>query len=240
MSVTFNKTGVQNINFGSPAGVVGLAVKTIAFWHYAADVSAASECTLLKIFDGTGTDTDEYNVIFRPDTQEQKIRFDVHFSTTDGSWYTTSNVLTATGWYHIAITYDGSATANNPKIFINGTSVAVTRNVAPVGTYRSGTSTTLYLSTDVSGFSPNGKMADARIYNVVLADADVLALYNALAFSPSYDTNLVFNAPLSIASQLGGADFNGFVLTSTQKLIDRIHCAQGTPTGSPVGSSTNP
>lgn len=52
-----------------------------------------------------------------------------------GTWTANGGTITSTGvWNHIVITYDSSSTANNPVIYVNGSSVGVTRTVAPSGT----------------------------------------------------------------------------------------------------------
>ena len=65
-----------------------------------------------------------------------KINFSTNRTTTNGHWATTNVVFTVGSWHHIAITYDGSSTSNNPIIYVNGESVAVTRAVAPNGTHQ--------------------------------------------------------------------------------------------------------
>ena len=239
MSLEFtNPAGAQYVDFGTGlAGVIGLTAKSVAFWVKPDDFGAAYE--LIIISDGTGTDTDElFDIVTQITTG--KIGLVAHFSTTNGVWLTTSATLTAGVWSHVVITYDGSAVGNNPVIYINGVSVAVTRSTAPVGTYRTGTGGNLYVGTPSAGAALDGKMEDPRIYNVVLTAAQVLALYNDGAHTPNFNQNLVWNPQLSNCIALSGAAYDGFVLTSSQKIYDRIGCLQGTPSGSPVGSSNTP
>lgn len=238
MSVEFtNPAGAQYIDFGSAiSGVIGLTAKSVAFWVKPDDFGAAYE--MLIISDGTGTDTDElFDIVTQITTG--KVGLVAHFSTTNGVWITTSATLTAGAWNHVVVTYDGTSTANNPVIYINGASVAVTRSTAPVGTYRTGTAANLYIGTPSAGAALDGKITDARIYNAVLTSSQASGLYAGGVFTPNFDTNLVFHAPLSSATTLSGASFDGFTLTSSQKFYDRIACVQGTPSGSPLGSTTN-
>lgn len=243
MSVEFTRpAGTQYVCFDTPpAAALGLTTFSLGFWLLADDVGATSECDLLTIWDGTGTDSDQYVAVFRADGGEKKICFNAHFSTTNGAWYTTSNVINATDtWYHVLVTYDGGATANNPIVYVNGASKAVTRAIAPVGTFRVGTSVGIYAGGVFSNFVPDGKITDIRIYTGILTAAQVLALYNDGVFTPNFDTNLVFHAPLNNCTSLSGSAYDGYTLTSSQLLSDRIGCAVGTPSGSPLGSSTNP
>lgn len=238
MSVEFtNPAGAQYIDFGSAiSGVIGLTVKSVSFWIKPDDFGAAYDAVIIS--DGTGTDSDElFDIPIQITTG--KIGLVAHFSTTNGVWLTTSATLTAGSWNHVVITYDGGSTANNPVIYIGGSSKAVTRSTAPVGTYRTGTAANLYIGTPTAGAALDGKITDVRIYNVALSASQVSGLYAAGVFTPNFDTNLVFHAPLSSATALSGASFDGFTLTSSQKFYDRIACVQGTPSGSPLGSTTN-
>lgn len=238
MSVEFTYGTTQYIKWTTPGGVVGLTTKTISTWFYYP--TAQDGWSLFNIYDGTGTDLDEYTAIYSPSPDTLKLRFDSHWSTTNGAWKTTSNVLTAGAWHHICLTYDGGATTNNPIMYINGVSKAMTRLTAPAGTYRTDTNADLYASGPFTGFAMAGNVADLRVYSSILSAAQVAALYNDGPFTPNYDTNLVFHAPLTNCTALSGSAYDGYTLTSSQKLIDRIGCAEGTPSGSPLGSNTNP
>jgi hypothetical protein len=55
-------------------------------------------------------------------------------STTDGRWSSPINVIVPGAWHHLAATYDGSSTANNAQLYLNGLAVTTTRSLAPVGT----------------------------------------------------------------------------------------------------------
>lgn len=244
MSVEFTQpAGAQYLDFGAPAGAVGLTAFTMSLWIRPHNVgSASSYCSLLEIWDGTGTDSDQDVAIYRPSPYGQRVNFSAHFSTSNGIWGTTTGHLTvADVWYHICVTYDGASTANDPVIYINGAAKAITQSSAPTGTLRTGTSVAVIVGDKYySGWAPDGEMADVRIYSGVLTAAQVLALYNDGVFTPNFDTNLVFHAPLNNCTALSGSDFNGYTLTSSQILLDRIGCAQGTPSGSPLGSDENP
>ena len=231
-----NPAGAQYIDFGSPAATRSLTSKTMMFW-FRPDVVNIDQ-SLFSIY-GNGA-SDENSAILVYSARGAKPEFTSTW-TTGASWYTTADQLAAATWAHIAVTYDGSSTSNDPIIYINGVSVAITEASAPTGTRDTGTDFNLAISDpDAAGFAADGKFADARIYSTILSAADILAIYNAGAFSAAYDTNLVFHAPLTNAKNLGGADFNGYTLTSSTTLVDRIACAVGTPSGSPLGSSSNP
>ena len=236
MSVSMPGSGTVYVKWATPSAVNGLDQKTVSIWRKHGDLTDDGTIWYLV---GSGTNETFY-VIF-PTGATQKIELLVDASGSPGQWRSTNNVVTSTAtWYMITVTYDRSSLSNDPIFYVNGSSVAITELLAPTGTIDTGTNSDLYIGDPGATYNPNGLVADLRVYNTIMSAADILALYNAGAFSPSYDTNLVFHAPLTNATNLGGSAFNGYTLTSSTKLIDRINCAQGTPSGSPTGSSTNP
>jgi hypothetical protein len=236
MAIQFDNTGTKYVKWAAPTNALGLITKTVCLWYYH-NAAPSSFGTLFTIFDGTGTDSDEYNVLLVPSTGVAKIGWLAHFSTTDGVWKTTNNVLAAGNLYHIALTYNGSAVGNNPLIYINGVSQAVTRDAAPVGTYRSGTNTDLYLGTPIAGGNPNGKVQDGRVYNRILTAAEILALASPGRSIEMNDNGLKFHATaLYSANKYPAIPFSG-ILGATDYMYDRINGYQGVPSGSPVGAA---
>jgi len=236
MSVDMPGAGTVYVKWNSVGAGNGLSQKTVSIWIKHDDL--ADDGTLF-VFYGAGTNETFY--LYFVAGSAQKMELYVSTSATAGTWRTSSDVITSTAvWYMVTITYDNSSLTNDPIFYVNGASVGITETSTPTGTIDAGTSADLYIGDPGATFNPNGKVADLRIYNSILSAADILAIYNAGAFTPSYDTNLVFHAPLTNAKNLGGADFNGYTLTSSTTLVDRINCAVGTPSGSPLGSSTNP
>jgi surface protein len=109
--------------------------------------------------------------------------------------YTTS--LTASTWYHIAFTYDGSGTFAGINFYLNGVNQTLTNE--SVGTYAGMTNGTapLRLGTFTSGFPFNGKMDETHIWkNRELTASEVTDIYNTenagnSILPPDYITNLV-------------------------------------------------
>ena len=98
-------------------------------------------------------------------------------STTAGVW--TIPTPSAAAWHHIVITYDGSATTNNPVIYVDGVSQTVTTAQTPVGTLGAG-NVQLYVGNRSDTLRVfNGSMEEAAVWNVILTGANVTSLYNA-------------------------------------------------------------
>ena len=64
--------------------------------------------------------------------------------TFDAGWQTTGTDVPLDAFTKVTVTYDASSTANDPTIYINGSSVSVTESVAPSGTSYTG-SANVYL-----------------------------------------------------------------------------------------------
>jgi hypothetical protein len=233
MSVKFPGIGTIYIKWTTPTNAVGLVSKTIhlKYKHVGLESDGA---TLWTIFDGTGTDSDEYNFVgIRTDG---KIVFSAHFSTTNGAWHG-NTVLTVGQTYDIIVTYNGAATTNDPVIYINGISQTITEDLTPVGTYRSGTSTDLYVATPLNNLNPNGEIEDLRIYTGIktAAQVAVIAGEDIKTNATIDESGLVFHAPLTMCKGLTYPTFAGSVLGAGNTFFDRINGYLGVPSGSPVG-----
>lgn len=81
-------------------------------------------------------------------------------------------------WHHYLITYDGSSTANAPKIYVDCASVSVTTQNAPGGTY--GTASRAFAIGTQLNLNNNwgdGRMAEFAVWNgSILTPNDDLAL----------------------------------------------------------------
>lgn len=110
-------------------------------------------------------------------------------------WYTDGNIycafgnassiqyafcaLSGTGWHHVAMTFDGSLSGNSKiKIYIDGVAQTPSFNTSPpTALPSSGSFGNFVIGVDAVGSSfTTGIIDDVRIYNRVLATADVSAL----------------------------------------------------------------
>ena len=125
------------------------------------------------------------------------------FTTTQGVW---SVAKPATGaWVHKCDTFNFGATTNNPVIYVNGVSQAITERVTPVGT--GGIPNTAAVIGDALGATQkwNGRMAEFAIWNRILTADEVSAL-GADAFSPLFfPRGLVLYMPfINVVQELVG------------------------------------
>lgn len=110
---------------------------SIAFWFMKGTQPAAQQFIMLTQT-ATGGGSARYRLTSEaPGTSGFRVQFFCAFSGTNGLW-TTSNDLSLNTPYHIAVTYNRSATTNDPTIYVNGASVAITETLTPVGTAATG------------------------------------------------------------------------------------------------------
>lgn len=93
--------------------------------------------------------------------------------TANGSWSTTTTISTGT-YYHIAITYDNSSTANVPIIYINGIADTLTVNSTPSGANQGEAANNLIIGEGTDTFDElDGIVQNYLYHNAILAAADI-------------------------------------------------------------------
>lgn len=118
---------------------------------------------------------DKGTVYFQARVEGITLRLQTDWST-DGDW--SVPIPSFNKWHHVVITYDGSSTANDPIIYIDGVVGSLTENVAPVGTRGSdSTSLTIGNRTADTARGFNGYIDEVQWYNKILSQAEVTALY---------------------------------------------------------------
>jgi hypothetical protein len=155
-----------------------------------------------------------------------KVEFKFVRTITTGRW--TAGALVDGSLYHIAVTYDRSDIGNDPIIYIDGISAAVTEIGAPSGSLYDESDDTLYLSGDDALIT----IHDLRIYNRILTPAEILEIYTARGCD-NILSGEVF-APL-MTGAAGLQAFDGVTLATANTITDPYSGATGVPAGSPVG-----
>ena len=118
-----------------------------------------------------------------------KIQFGAGFSTTDGMWETNANVFNDGEWVHVAVTYNGGATSNNPTIYINGASVTVNETQTPAGSIEQvlgessiGKNHDTHYKKEAGAIPTQspfmGYMDEVSLWDAVLTSAQITEIYN--------------------------------------------------------------
>lgn len=95
---------------------------------------------------------------------------------------TTSAFWSTPVWVHVVVTYNGSRSASGVKIYVNGVSATLATAV-DTNTLTWANAATFQISgrdsTGTLGVLWNGQIDDARIYNRIITDQEILDLYNS-------------------------------------------------------------
>jgi hypothetical protein len=148
---------------------------TVSMWVFATGSGGGG---LGRLFDKTAGSLDGYFAFVQTGTGGKLIvHFRQGFSAVQGTWQTDS-VFNFTNWTHLVIHYNGSATTNNPTVFVNGTAVTVNRNAAPSGTIASDAGKALYLGGNVAGDRAfAGQIDEIMFFTRTLSTDEIRQLY---------------------------------------------------------------
>lgn len=108
------------------------------------------------------------------------LTFEKTFSGNDGTWRTTAREINLSQWTQVVISYNQDAVGNDPIIYINNQSVAITESITPTGTASSDAGNALYIgnvSADNRTF--DGKIDEFRLYSTLLTAEDVSHLFRS-------------------------------------------------------------
>lgn len=155
------------------------------------------------------------------------VTFEHAWSSMPGKWALPSD-LSIGVWTHLCISYDGSSTANDPNIYVNGAIVSETETSTPAGTALTSTSVLCVAGGDSADGCTGAVWFDAAIADLVFYSRPLAAGECKSVYS---------NGPKSISSGLvgnwPGGVFGARNYTSTTGL-------NGTVAGSPTVDTTGP
>lgn len=104
------------------------------------------------------------------------------FDGSDGHWLT-SSAISYNQWSHVCVTYNNSSASNDPLFYVNGSAVSSTENTTPTGTASADAGGDAYIGAYNNGGTPgelfNGSLDEVRLYNRILTDTEIAALYNS-------------------------------------------------------------
>ncbi|MBU4480668.1 LamG domain-containing protein, partial [Patescibacteria group bacterium] len=138
---------------------------TFEAWIYPASDGGGSVGRVIDKTDGTGTEG--WMVYVTDDNgSNAKLGFQQMFASYS-AWETTSRVLTLGVWNHIVVVYNNSSLTNNPIVYINGSSIALTKSGSPSGSRGSDAGNNFYLGNRSDGARAfDGQIDDVKIYKV--------------------------------------------------------------------------
>ncbi len=154
---------------------------SFACWMNPVSAPSPNENSLLMLLDNGSV---RFR-IYRP-ANATRLRILSDLGGTDGQW-DIATPIPAGDWTHLVVTYDRSAAANVPHVFINGKSTPLLLVATPTGTVQSNP-TQVRLGGDTNANkSWNGRLDDLRFYNRILTptDASLLLATGPLNIAPN-------------------------------------------------------
>ena len=177
-SMSFDRTSPTEIS----TGVASSTFSKTATWSISAWCKATTRTTALGLF---GNTTNANGIRLQTSNPGAgQIGFDfsmVGDGTFSGYQLTVSQDVswTASTWYHVVITYDGSETAAGLKMYINNNA---STSASPDWTHSSDTSSTVGLTIGVrksGSLGWDGLIDEFAIFNYTLTSSNVEEIYNA-------------------------------------------------------------
>ena len=157
---------------------------TYSAWIYPTTVGTGSEGRIADKSSGT-TGQNGWSLATYSGPPNNALMFRKGFSGTRGYWTTPAGSITLNAWNYVAVSYNSGSTANNPSIYINGVSQAVTEQQAPAGSSSSDAANILVFGNRIgSAWAYNGTMDEVRASNA-LRSPDWIATEYANQNSPS-------------------------------------------------------
>ncbi len=167
------------VNVGSPSSLDNLPAITITAWIKPTTVGEGGSPGRI-VHKGIGTSPDQGWQFVTQATNS--IAFAVDHGATDLNRVAAANSLGATlgVWKHVAVTWTGSATATNIKLYVDGAETAYGTTTNGGATRVLDENSSVFIGNDNSGARTfNGALDDVRIYNRVLTTTELTAIRNA-------------------------------------------------------------
>jgi len=102
-----------------------------------------------------------------------------------GTWTVTAPAVGA--WNHLILTYDSGSTANDPVVYLNGSSVTVTETVAPSGTLQTNTSGYHIGNRGAADRTWDGRICEFVVYDRILTAQEASILYLSGPYALPYN-----------------------------------------------------
>ncbi len=161
------------------ASINNLSTLTVSGWFNQTSCSSGF-CELVGKGYGVATPVNGWRVA--ADIQgfgRKTIGFLVEFSGTN-LLVESSTTYSESQWNHFTVTWDGSTSASNVHMYLNGTEVAYRTQTNATGSYTSDAAQTL----DIGSFGGtseglNGKIDEVRVYNRILSASEIKSQYDA-------------------------------------------------------------
>jgi len=144
---------------------------TISAWIYPESDGEGNNGHILRKGNGWAL------LITADDGTNCEIEFYQFFDGADGYWDTAKSIPLS-DWTYVSVSYDNGATTNNPTIYVNGISVAITEEGTPTGARDSDVGGDLIIGNNAGVTRTfDGSISDAMLFSSTLTEDQVMQLY---------------------------------------------------------------
>ena len=110
---------------------------------------------------------------------DEALRFEIGGTVGNGVWQA-NNAINLDEWQHVAVTFDKSATASIPKLYVNGTLQTLTYSQQPSSAFVADDNQMWIGSAIGTQRYFDGLIDDVRVYNYSLSPSQIKALHNCI------------------------------------------------------------
>lgn len=165
----------DSISCGSSANIDDLPALTASAWIYPHSQGEGNYGRILDKTTGLGPTN---GWIFNTDANTN-ISFTVDYDTTNLNVVSSTGTITYNKWQHVAVTWDGSAEADNVHLYVDGVEVRKSTNTDGVTARDSDASATLRIGNNSTlARTFDGVIDEVKLYNYVLTDDEIKIEYN--------------------------------------------------------------
>lgn len=179
-AVTFTTTGTDVLSCGTNDDILTEnGAMTVSVWVNLAQDTANGGDPKIWIRDDNSN-----GFIFLGVSTTKKLYFDVH-GTTSLTHFSANNSWVANTWTNVIVTWDGSVTAANSHIYVNGTEVSYASAANGVSLSNDSAST-FFIGNEFDGLRPAaGKVDELAVWSTVLSATDIASVSGQRAITAS-------------------------------------------------------
>jgi len=166
------------VTISAAAGIDALfgAGGSISFW---VKVASDGEGNYGRIFESGGWKL----FVLGESGGNVQVRFD-HNSGTNGEWVGPAASMTVGVWNHLALTYNGASIENDPVLYVNGQSLAVTESTKPVAPINADNADKILGSNSAGDRTFHGNICNAGVWKgTILTQAQVRSIMAANSYA---------------------------------------------------------
>ena len=174
----------MGVNIGTAAvwndiiGDGGTSKMSFSMWVYKVGDGGGSLGRLFEF--GRGNEAAADGIVRAWTTATELIWFNTLWDDTWKDFYTSAAAISLNTWAHVVITYDATAGANVPKIYVNGVEQTVTAQDSAGSDWNAIKVTDACIGNYKGGsYGFNGQLSDVAVWNDILSATEVKAIYNA-------------------------------------------------------------